>query len=149
MTAETRAAPEEVAISWCRSRLELTPAPLNLLFWWSHCTHSLFLVCWDHEQGRSPRRQMRCQTPPKLVSGAFLGEHLFVSSVLISTFYSCVGYGLQSGPTLAFSLWPTDFKTKTSFGFLIKKIRSRFCSYNFTKSKKMSSCDRKPCFWWS
>ena len=35
--------------------------------------------------------------------------------------YSWIGHGLQSGPTLAFSLWLSDFKTKTIFGFLIKK----------------------------
>ena len=40
--------------------------------------------------------------------------------------YSWIGHGLQSGPTLAFSLWLSDFKTKTSFGFLIKKIRGHF-----------------------
>ena len=28
---------------------------------------------------------------------------------------------MQSGPTLAFSLWLSDFKIKTSFGLLIKK----------------------------
>ena len=39
--------------------------------------------------------------------------------------YSWVGDGLQSGPTLVFSMWLSDFKTKTSFGFLIKKIRGR------------------------
>ena len=35
--------------------------------------------------------------------------------------YSWIGHGLQSAPTLAFSLWLSDFKTKTSFGFLVKK----------------------------
>ena len=41
---------------------------------------------------------------------------------------------LQSGPTLAFSLWLSNFKTKTRFGFLIKKIRGRFYIF-FEKSK--------------
>ena len=40
---------------------------------------------------------------------------------LLSRVYSWIDYGLQSGPTLAFLLWMSDFKTKTSFGFLIKK----------------------------
>ena len=35
--------------------------------------------------------------------------------------YSSIDHGLQSGPMLAFLLWLSDFKTKTSFGFLIKK----------------------------
>ena len=39
--------------------------------------------------------------------------------------YSWIGHGLQGGPTLAF-LWLPDFKTKTSSGFLIKKIRGVF-----------------------
>ena len=40
--------------------------------------------------------------------------------------YSWIGHGLQSGPKLTFSLWLFEFKTKTSFGFLIKNIRGRF-----------------------
>ena len=40
---------------------------------------------------------------------------------LLSRVYSWIDYGLQSGPTLAFLLWMSDFKTKTSFWFLIKK----------------------------
>ena len=47
--------------------------------------------------------------------------------------YSWIGHGLQRRPTLAFSLWLSKFKTKTSFGFLIKQIRGRF--YFFEKSK--------------
>ena len=47
--------------------------------------------------------------------------------------YSWIGHGLQSGPTLTVSLWLSDFKTKTSFGFLIKK--SEFLFYFFEKSK--------------
>ena len=34
---------------------------------------------------------------------------------------SWIGHGLQSGPTLTFLLWLSDFKIKTSFGFPIKK----------------------------
>ena len=49
--------------------------------------------------------------------------------------YSWIGHGLQSGPTLAFSLWQSDFKTKTSFGFLVKEIRGRFFSF-FRKVEK-------------
>ena len=49
-------------------------------------------------------------------------------------YYSWIGHGLQGGPTLAFLLWLSEFKTKTSFGFLIKKIRGRFF-YFFEKSK--------------
>ena len=49
-------------------------------------------------------------------------------------FYSWVGHGLQSGPTLAFSLCLSDFKTKTSFGFLIKKSGVVFFNL-FEKSK--------------
>ena len=40
--------------------------------------------------------------------------------------YNWIGQGLQSGPTLAFSLCLPDFKTKTSVGFPTKKIRGRF-----------------------
>ena len=40
---------------------------------------------------------------------------------LISKNYSCIGQGLQSGPTQAFSLWLSYFKTKISFGFIVKK----------------------------
>ena len=40
--------------------------------------------------------------------------------------YSWVGHGLQGGPTLAISLWLSEFKTKASFGFLIKEIRGSF-----------------------
>ena len=47
--------------------------------------------------------------------------------------YSWIGHGLQSGPTLACSLWLSKFKTMTSFGFLIKKFRGRF--FFFEKSK--------------
>ena len=48
--------------------------------------------------------------------------------------YSWIGHELQSGPTLVFSLWLSEFKIKTSFGFLIKKIRGRFFNF-FEKSK--------------
>ena len=40
--------------------------------------------------------------------------------------YSWIGHGLQSGPTFAFTLWLSEVKTKTSFGFLFKEIRGRF-----------------------
>ena len=49
--------------------------------------------------------------------------------------YSWIDHGLQSGPTLAFSLWLSYFKTKTSFGFLIKKNRGHFLFFFFKKSK--------------
>ena len=49
--------------------------------------------------------------------------------------YSWIGHGLQSGPTLAFSLWLSDFKTKTSFGFLIKKNQGLFFCF-LEKAKK-------------
>ena len=38
-----------------------------------------------------------------------------------SAVYSWIDHELKSGPTLAFSLWLSDFKTKTSFRFSIKK----------------------------
>ena len=53
---------------------------------------------------------------------------------LLSRVYSWIDYGLQSGPTLAFLLWMSDFKTKTSFGFLINKTRGQIL-YVFEKSK--------------
>ena len=40
--------------------------------------------------------------------------------------YSWIGHRLQSGSTLEFLLWLSNFKTKTSFGFPVKKIRGRF-----------------------
>ena len=43
------------------------------------------------------------------------------SCFLLHICYSWIPHGLRSGPTLAFSLWLSDFKTKISFGFLIKK----------------------------
>ena len=49
--------------------------------------------------------------------------------------YSWIGHGLQSGPTLAFSLWLSEFKPKTSFGFLINKIRGHFFSKNMKKTE--------------
>ena len=58
--------------------------------------------------------------------------------------YSWIDHGLQSGPTLAFLLWLSEFKTKTSFGFLIKNQGSFFI---FSKSQKMSSYGQKRCFW--
>ena len=49
--------------------------------------------------------------------------------------YSWIGGGLQSGPTLAFSLRLSEFKTKTSFEFLIKKNQGSLFFYFFEKSK--------------
>ena len=40
--------------------------------------------------------------------------------LIFCLWYSWIGQGLQGGPTLTFSLWLSDFKTKTSFGYLIK-----------------------------
>ena len=61
-----------------------------------------------------------------------MGEHRRVMKKAVNNwlkqtdfFYSWIGHGLQSGPTLAFSLWLSVFKTKTSFGFLIKHIGGR------------------------
>ena len=48
--------------------------------------------------------------------------------------YSWIGHELQSGPTLVFLLWLSDFKARTSFGFLIKNIRDCFF-YLFEKPK--------------
>ena len=54
--------------------------------------------------------------------------------------YSLIGHRLQSGPTLSFSLWLSNFKIKISFGFLVKKIRGRFFQKpknNLVRSKMM------------
>ena len=59
--------------------------------------------------------------------------------------YSWIDHGLQSGHTLGFLLWLSNFKTKTSFGFLIKEVRGRF--FIFLKSRKINSYDQKRCFW--
>ena len=59
--------------------------------------------------------------------------------------YSWIGHGLQSGPTLTFLLWLTVFKTKTSFGFLIKKAEVTYFLC-FQKTEKMSSYGQKRCF---
>ena len=48
--------------------------------------------------------------------------------------YSWIGHGLQNGPTLVFLLYLSDFKTKTNFGFLIKK--SGFIFFYFLENKK-------------
>ena len=74
-------------------------------------------------------------------SGSIVGNHCMhfdskgnqimdsiTKAVLPKLTYSWIGHGLQSGPTLECSLWLSDFKTKTSFGFLTKKIRGRFFS---------------------
>ena len=57
--------------------------------------------------------------------------------------YSWIGHGLQSGPTLAFSLWLSDIKTKTSFGFLIKNYRGHFFNFSKKLKKYVSSFGRK------
>ena len=58
------------------------------------------------------------------------------SNGLLRYNYSWIDHGLQSGPiTLAFSLWLSESKTKTSFWFLIKKIRGPFF-YFVRKVKK-------------
>ena len=49
--------------------------------------------------------------------------------------YSWIGHGLQSEPTLAFLLWLSDFKTKTIFGFLVKKLGVIFLFF-FRKVEK-------------
>ena len=43
--------------------------------------------------------------------------------------YNWIGHGLQSGPTLAFLLRMSDFKTKMSFGFLMKKSGVAFFQF--------------------
>ena len=55
-------------------------------------------------------------------------------SIVCTYVYSWIGHVLQSGPTLAFLLWLSEFKTKASFGFLIKKIRVHF--FYFVKKSK-------------
>ena len=50
----------------------------------------------------------------------FFAKHCLKLAVFT---YSWIGHGLQSGPMLAFLLWLSDFKAKTSFWFLVKKIR--------------------------
>ena len=52
---------------------------------------------------------------------------------MYSLVYSWIDNELQIGPTLAFMLWLSDFETKTSFGFLIKKSGGLF--YFFKNSK--------------
>ena len=47
---------------------------------------------------------------------------------------SWINHGLQSRPTLAFLLWLSNFKNKTSFGILVKNIRGRF--FNFSEKSK-------------
>ena len=49
--------------------------------------------------------------------------------------YSWIGDRLQSGPTLTFSLWLSDFKTKTSLGIPIKKPGVVYFFIFFEKSK--------------
>ena len=60
--------------------------------------------------------------------------------------YSWIGHRLQAGFTLAFLLWLSDFKSKTSFGFLSPKYTGRIF-WIFLKSQKMSSYGQKWCFW--
>ena len=64
---------------------------------------------------------------------------------MYSLVYSWIDNELQIGPTLAFMLWLSDFETKTSFGFLIKKNRGFILI--FSKIQKMSSFDQKCYFW--
>ena len=65
---------------------------------------------------------------PKL-GGTLIGLYRLIPAAA----YSWIGHGLQSGPTLTFSLWLSEFKTKTIFGFLIKKSGDVFNF--FVKSK--------------
>ena len=51
---------------------------------------------------------------------------------LTNTIYLWIGYGVQSGLTLVFSLSMSDLETKTSFGFLIdiENYRDRFFEFS-------------------
>ena len=60
--------------------------------------------------------------------------------------YSWIGHGLQSGPTLACSLWRSEVNTKTGFGCLIENIRGRLFLI-FSKRRNMSSYGPKRCVW--
>ena len=51
--------------------------------------------------------------------------------------YSRIGHKLQSGPTLAFLLWLSEFKIKTSFGFLIKKSGVLFLIFFETSKNEL------------
>ena len=77
--------------------------------------------------------------------GVIIADNQVVRLMEGDTRYSWIDHGLQTGPTLAFLLWPSDFKTKTSFGFLIKK--SGVFLFIFSKSQKMSSYGRKRHVW--
>ena len=57
--------------------------------------------------------------------GTWIHFHIFYASYT-SRGYNWIDHGLQSEPMLAFSLWLSDFKTKTSFGFLVKNQGSFF-----------------------
>ena len=63
-----------------------------------------------------------------------------------SPLYSWIGHRLQTGLTLAFLLWLSDFKTKTSFGFLSPNYTGHVFWF-FSKNLKMSSFRRFWCFW--
>ena len=60
---------------------------------------------------------------------------------------SWIGHGLQSGPTLAFSLWLSEFKTNTNFGFLIKKNQGSFFVF-FRKIKTWARTAKNGVFLW-
>ena len=81
------------------------------------------------------------------------GWFLFFLTVLFlncfvsgKTQYSWIGHRLQSGPTLAFSLWLSALisKRRPVLGFSSKKS---WVVFIFSKSRKMSSYSRKWCFW--
>ena len=68
--------------------------------------------------------------------------HVFLFYFL--KYYNWIGHGLQSGPTLAFLLWLSDFKTETSFEFLVK---NQGLFFNFSISQKMSWYGQNRRFW--
>ena len=69
---------------------------------------------------------------------------IFVVEYILNKTTAGFGHGLQGGPTLAFSLRLSDFKTKTSFGFLIKESEVVFLF--FRKVEKCAHTTKKHVF---
>ena len=72
-----------------------------------------------------------CQRPASMGYRWMYGQQVDYIGALIK--YSWIGHRVQSGPALLFSLWLSDLKNKTSFRFLIKKMRGRFLFFQKVK----------------
>lgn len=91
-----------------------------------------------------PRTVFTCGT--RVPKGNLSNRNRMKAKNVRASNYSWIGHGLQSGLTLAFSPWLSDFKTKTSFGFLSPNCTGHVF-WIFLKNRKMSSFGQFWRFW--